>query len=89
MTRTTLEMHLKSAHGEPPRTMRVSWCIDEEDASCWRQPCMVTIEPYYSFPGPKGDDEVWETVVDLSREDMRVLRDFLTLLLGSPDLRQD
>jgi hypothetical protein len=75
--------------------LTVSWVITETDASCWRRPLCLTIEPRLPnavvFPEEHAlaAKDAWETIVDLSREDARVLRDFLDLLLRSPDLRED
>jgi len=62
--------------------LTLSWSLDERDSSMWRYPLTVTVAPTKS-------DESWETVFDLSREQMRQVRDVLTMFLGCPDDRQD
>lgn len=69
------------AHSPDTVTVSVSWSINEEDSSCWRTPLAVQI---------KGEgSERWETLIDLTREEGRLLRDCLTSFLGAPDLRED
>jgi hypothetical protein len=54
----------------------VAWTIEEADASCWRAPISVCFR--------RGEVD---TVVFLSREEGRLIRDFLTSIIQSPDLR--
>lgn len=65
--------------------LEVSWVISDDDASCWDRPLSIAISPVTSEP----TDETWETVVDLSRDDARLLRDAIDLMLRSPDIRQN
>lgn len=65
--------------------LSLRWIINEADSSCWRRPLELTIGPIDS----KDENDEWETCVDLRREDARLLRDFLTSVLASPDLRED
>jgi hypothetical protein len=63
--------------------LELYWALDEDDASCWKEPLTMVITPW----DRKAEDS-WETVIDLSREQGRLLRDCITSFLASPDLRQ-
>jgi len=65
-----------------PYRIEINWCLTESDASCWRRPIAIVMTSMLT----DNDDEL---VLHLSREDARVLRDCLGLMLRSPDLRQD
>lgn len=62
-------------------TIALSWSLSTEDASCWKRPLTLSISP-------NGGGEAWETYLYLSREEGRLLRDYLSVMLASPDLRQ-
>ena len=64
-------------------TLEVSWSLSDDDASCWRRPLSISISP--KAPA----DREWETLVDLSRDDIRLLRDALDMMLRQPDIRQN
>lgn len=72
----------------------ITWQISPNDASMWEYPLGISISPIpkYSMTEEEKsawDAEVWETVFDISREQMRLLRDALDAFLRSPDLRQN
>jgi hypothetical protein len=62
--------------------------IDERDGSMWRLPISLSLSPVYI--GDVGEiprEDLWETLVDMRREDARLLADFLYSLLKTPDWR--
>jgi hypothetical protein len=70
--------------------LEARWMLRPEDASCWRRPVELTVEP--ELPIDRDERELakrerWETCLYLSREDIRVLRDCFDMMLRSPDLR--
>ena len=62
--------------------LSVSLMINEADASCWRRPVGIFIVPH-------GEDYDNDAGVALTRNEVRLLRDFLSSLLESPDWRHD
>jgi hypothetical protein len=67
--------------------LRVTWMLSEIDATCWRRPLSLSIAPYVSPLGKWPGEHWWETCIEMSREECRLLRDFLTSVLASPDWR--
>lgn len=65
--------------------LQIRWIINEVDASEWKRPLQISISPKYF--GSTVPDAYYENNVRLSREDARLLRDFVTSLLNSPDFR--
>jgi hypothetical protein len=92
MVEPRLRLTLPEGNDGAAVALVVSWKINPADSSCWERPLCLTISPANLLGDPAGssDDtsDHWETIVDLSREDARLLRDFLTSLLASPDLRE-
>lgn len=80
MTKLVLDVQIDS---HTPATLTVSWDISENDASMWRQPMSLSILPN------NWREAGWETTVTISRQDMRLLRDFLSTFLEYPDIRHD
>ena len=73
----------------------VQWSLSEADASLWRQPISLTVRPRFNWHTASDEHkklaaaQSWETTVNLSREDARMLRDYLNLLLRCPNLREE
>ena len=78
----TLVLKLESPNSN--YRIEVSLGVSADDASCWRESIYFGVSP-----GKKKPDE-WEDIeMFLSRDEARVLRDFLTTLLGSADYRDE
>jgi hypothetical protein len=73
------QLTLLVAGGRDAWEMIVASKITQHDASMWVRPFTICVQ---------NVEQTWESNIDLTREDVRVLRDWLTVLLGTPDWRQ-
>ena len=89
----TMTLHVREASGIAAN-LQLCWTISRLDASMWKRPIAVSIRPEIRSLATDEQKaiaaaEMWSVEFDLTREDARLLSDWLHSLLRLPDLRQE